>query len=152
MMEYWAHEASFIRPEHFRDLVLWQSRKWVGASAMDPELREAVAGKILAVLARGRPLTAAELTVSIGHVEDRPTENWGWNWNAVKRVLEHLFEAGHISAASRTEQFERRYALTAQVYPRRTGWQRGPGPGRGDASAHRSSRPGSRHRNSAVLR
>ena len=42
------------------------------------------------------------------------TDNWGWNWNAVKRVLEHLFEEGLVSAASRTEQFERRYTLTAQ--------------------------------------
>jgi len=47
MMEYWAHEASFIRPDHFPDLLLWQSRKWVGASAMDPELRTGVAAKVL---------------------------------------------------------------------------------------------------------
>ena len=119
MMEYWAHEASYIRPEHFHDLVQWQKRKWVGAAAMDPELRESVAGKILDVLARGRAMTAAELTVEIGHVEDRRDDNWGWNWNAVKRVLEHLFEAGLISAASRTEQFERRYTLTPRVLPDR---------------------------------
>lgn len=119
MMEYWAHEASYIRPEHFEDLVQWQKRKWVGAAAMDPELRETVAGKILEVLGRGRAMTAAELTVEIGHVEDRRDDNWGWNWNAVKRVLEHLFEAGIISAASRTEQFERRYCLTGQVLPDR---------------------------------
>ena len=119
MMEYWAHEASYIRPEHFHDLVQWQKRKWVGAAAMDPELREAVAGRILDVLARGGAMTAAELTVEIGHVEDRRDDNWGWNWNAVKRVLEHLFEAGLISAASRTEQFERRYALTPRVLPDR---------------------------------
>ena len=121
MMEYWAHEASYIRPEHFQDLVQWQKRKWVGAAAMDQELRDAVAAKILAVLGRGRPMTAAELTVEIGHVEDRRDDNWGWNWNAVKRVLEHLFEAGIVSAASRTEQFERRYALTARVLPDRRG-------------------------------
>ncbi len=123
MMEYWAHEASFIRPEHFQDLLLWQKRTWVGASAMDPALREAVTGKILETLARGRPMTAAQLTASIGHVEDRLNDNWGWNWNAVKRVLEHLFEAGIISAASRTEQFERRYALTARVVPNRLAGQ-----------------------------
>jgi uncharacterized protein YcaQ len=119
MMEYWAHEASFIRPDHFQDLVLWQSRKWVGAHAMDPELRSAVAERVLAALAAGRPMTAAELTARLGHVEDRPQENWGWNWNAVKRVLEHLFEAGLISAASRTDSFERRYTLTAKVLPGR---------------------------------
>jgi uncharacterized protein YcaQ len=119
MMEYWAHEASFIRPDHFQDLVLWQSRKWVGAHAMDPELRSGVAERVLEALAAGRPMTAAELTARLGHVEDRTQDNWGWNWNAVKRVLEHLFEAGLISAASRTESFERRYTLTAKVLPAR---------------------------------
>ncbi|HSO17339.1 MAG TPA: crosslink repair DNA glycosylase YcaQ family protein [Arthrobacter sp.] len=119
MMEYWAHEASFIRPDHFRDLVLWQSRKWVGAHAMDPELRSGVAERVLEALAAGRPMTAAELTARLGHVEDRLQDNWGWNWNVVKRVLEHLFEAGLISAASRTESFERRYTLTAKVLPER---------------------------------
>ena len=117
MMEYWAHEASFIRPDHFQDLVLWQSRKWVGAHAMDPELRSGVAARVLEALAAGRPMTAAELTARLGHVEDRQQDNWGWNWNVVKRVLEHLFEAGLISASSRTESFERRYTLTARSCP-----------------------------------
>lgn len=117
MMEYWAHEASFIRPELFPDLVLWQSRKWVGAHAMDPQLRSEVARQVLRALAAGRPLTATELTARLGHVEDRRTDNWGWNWNAVKRVLEHLFEEGLVSAASRTDSFERRYTLTANVLP-----------------------------------
>lgn len=117
MMEYWAHEASYIRPEHFRDLVVWQKRAWVGAAAMEAELREDVSAKILQVLSTGRPMTASELTARIGHVEDRRNENWGWNWNAVKRVLEHLFEAGLISAASRTDQFERKYTLTECVLP-----------------------------------
>ncbi len=115
MMEYWAHEASDIRPEHFRDLVQWQSRKWVGAHDMDPELRGEVAQRVLAALSAGRPLTAAELTARLGHIEDRSKDNWGWNWNAVKRVLEHLFEEGLVSAASRTESFERRYTLTARI-------------------------------------
>ena len=117
MMEYWAHEACFIRPDHFHDLVQWQSRKWVGAHAMDPELRNGVAAKVLETLAVGKPLTAAELTARLGHVEDQQRDNWGWNWNAVKRVLEHLFEEGLVSASSRTESFERRYTLTARVLP-----------------------------------
>lgn len=119
MMEYWAHEASFIRPDHFQDLLLWQRRKWVGAHSMDPELRNGVAAQVLEELAAGRPMTAAELTARLGHVEDRNQDNWGWNWNVVKRVLEHLFEAGLVSAASRTDSFERRYTLTARVLPGR---------------------------------
>lgn len=117
MMEYWAHEASYIRPGHYPDLLLWQKRAWVGAAAMDADLRGDVSGRILAALAAGRPMTAAELTVKIGHVEERSTDHWGWNWNAVKRVLEHLFEAGLVSAAARTDQFERKYTLTSRVLP-----------------------------------
>ncbi|MBT2596789.1 winged helix-turn-helix domain-containing protein [Arthrobacter sp. ISL-72] len=132
MTEYWAHEASFIRPDHFPDLLLWQNRKWVGASGMDPELRTGVAAKVLEELARGKPLTAGELTVRIGHVEDRRTDNWGWNWNAVKRVLEHLFEEGLVTASSRTEQFERRYTLTAKVY---SAFDGAAGPGADPAAA-----------------
>jgi uncharacterized protein len=121
MMEYWAHEACFIRPDHFHDLVQWQNRKWVGAHAMDPDLRNGVAAQVLETLAAGKPMTAAELTARLGHVEDRQRDNWGWNWNAVKRVLEDLFEEGLVSASSRTESFERRYTLTAKVLPATAG-------------------------------
>ncbi|MGO4803619.1 winged helix-turn-helix domain-containing protein [Arthrobacter sp. 2MCAF15] len=117
MIEYWAHEACFIRPDHFQDLVQWQNRKWVGAHTMDPELRNGVAARVLETLAAGKPMTAGELTARLGHVEDRQQDNWGWNWNVVKRVLEHLFEEGLVSASSRTESFERRYMLTARVLP-----------------------------------
>ncbi|KQQ80304.1 MULTISPECIES: winged helix-turn-helix domain-containing protein [Micrococcaceae] len=117
MIEYWAHEASYIRPEHYADLLLWQKRAWVGAGGMDPDQRAAISERILETLAGSRPLTASELTARIGHVEERQTGNWGWNWNAVKRVLEHLFEAGFVSAAARTEQFERKYTLTARILP-----------------------------------
>lgn len=117
MLEYWAHEASYIRPEHYHDLIPWQKRSWVGASRLDPVIRADVAARILAVLARSRPMTASELTARLGHVEEKQSVNWGWNWNAVKRVLEDLFEEGLISAASRTGQFERRYTLTSKVLP-----------------------------------
>ena len=117
MLEYWAHEASYIRPEHYQDLLPWQQRAWAGASRLDPAVRDDVADRILEVLARSRPMTASELTARLGHVEERTSANWGWNWNAVKRVLEDLFQEGLVSAASRTGQFERRYALTSKVLP-----------------------------------
>ena len=117
MVEYWAHEASYIRPEHFADLRLWQKRTWVGAHSMDPALRATISARILETLATARPLTAAQIADRIGHVEEKQNNNWGWNWSAVKRVLEHLFEEGLVSAASRTEQFERRYTLTSKVLP-----------------------------------
>ncbi|VXB56633.1 conserved hypothetical protein [Arthrobacter sp. 9AX] len=117
MVEYWAHEASYIRPEHFPDLRLWQKRTWVGAHSMDPALRATISARILETLATARPLTASQLADRIGHVEEKLNDNWGWNGSAVKRVLEHLFEEGLVSAASRTEQFERRYTLAAKVFP-----------------------------------
>lgn len=120
MMEYWAHEASYIRPAHFQDLVLWQNRTWVGAHTMDTDVREDMARRILASLATARPMTATELTAHLGHEEDRQHDNWGWNWNVVKRVLEHLFEEGLVTSASRTDQFERRYTLTSRVFPQQS--------------------------------
>ncbi|MFW0774587.1 winged helix-turn-helix domain-containing protein [Paenarthrobacter nitroguajacolicus] len=118
MMEYWAHEASFIRPEHFHDLLVWQKRAWVGAHRLDPAVRQDMEDRILTALAAGRPMTASEVTAKLGHDENPDRDNWGWNWNVVKRVLEHLFEEGRISAATRTAQFERKYTLTSRVMPR----------------------------------
>ena len=117
MMEYWAHEASYIRPEHFRDLTLWQNRQWVGSSSLDPQLRAALEKGILELLAHSRPLTAREVKDRIGHEEEKNRDGWGWNWSAVKRTLEGLFEQGMVSAASRNDQFERRYALVDSVLP-----------------------------------
>ena len=117
MVEYWAHEASFIRPEHYRDLLLWQKREWVGAGQLDAEVRDSVTADILGILERSRPLTASELTSRLGHVDTDPADGWGWKWNTVKRVLEHLFEAGVVAVASRTEQFERRYTLAERIMP-----------------------------------
>jgi uncharacterized protein YcaQ len=118
MVEYWAHEASFVRPEHFDALRVWQRRKWVGAHGMDPRARDDLAERILAVLASSRPLTAAQLTARLGHVEERRRDQWGWNWNAVQHVVSHLFELGAVAAAGRSGAFERRYALTEDVLPR----------------------------------
>jgi hypothetical protein len=117
MMEYWAHEASFIRPVHFHDLRVWQSRSWMGSDRLEPILRDALEAQILELLAGSPALTAREVKAAIGHEEINSKEEWGWNWSAVKRTLEGLFEKGLVSAASRNEQFERRYTLLEKVLP-----------------------------------
>ncbi|MFQ4147175.1 crosslink repair DNA glycosylase YcaQ family protein [Arthrobacter sp. LAPM80] len=117
MMEYWAHEASFIRPVHFHDLRVWQNRTWVGADSLEPGVRDTLEAQILELLAGSRPLTAREVKGRIGHEEHNNRDDWGWNWSAVKRTLEGLFEQGVVSAASRNDQFERRYSLVGKVLP-----------------------------------
>ncbi|MBG6179938.1 winged helix-turn-helix domain-containing protein [Arthrobacter sp. CAN_A1] len=117
MVEYWAHEASFIRPDLFPFLRPLQERRWVGATSVPVDLRESLRYRIREVLAVSRPLTAPQLQLRIGHTEVRNTDQWGWNWNSVKRVLEDMFERGQVSAAGRTASFERRYALTERVLP-----------------------------------
>ncbi|POH58431.1 winged helix-turn-helix domain-containing protein [Arthrobacter glacialis] len=127
LMEYWAHEASFIRPEHFHDLRPWQKRRWVGSAAMETGLRETLEASILQVLAHSNPLTAREIKARIGHEETVSKDHWGWNWSAVKRALEGLFERGVVGVASRNEQFERRYSLIEKILPpaRRGQWAPG---------------------------
>ncbi|GGC87549.1 hypothetical protein GCM10011512_13120 [Tersicoccus solisilvae] len=120
LMEYWAHEASYIRPEHFADLRVWQRRRWVGLSALPEEAaaeHEQIAAGLVETLGRSRPMTASALAVALDHDHAVDRVAWGWNWTPTKRVLEHLFERGVVGAAGRTAQFERRYTLTERVLP-----------------------------------
>ncbi len=118
LTEYWAHEASFIDPSLFPYLRPWQRRTWSGASGMDPVLRSSLEARILELLSSSRALTSGQVQERLGHSELRSTESWGWNWSAVKRVLEDLFARGEISSAGRTASFERRYAPASRVLPR----------------------------------
>ncbi|WP_323958930.1 winged helix-turn-helix domain-containing protein [Arthrobacter sp. JZ12] len=117
LVEYWAHEASFVLPELFPYLVAVQRRRWASASSLPVDVKESLAHRILNLLESSRPLTAGQVQDQLGHEEERSTEQWGWNWSSVKRVLEDLFQHGLISSAGRTAQFERRYALTRKVMP-----------------------------------
>jgi uncharacterized protein YcaQ len=119
LVEYWAHEASFIPPAT-RPLLAWRMKRahidgWqsVRAAAKQVDLLDAV---MTEVEHRG-PLTATEIGTSIDphHVPDR--SHWGWNWPPVKSALEYLFWSGRLTAASRTSQFERRYDLPGRVLP-----------------------------------
>ena len=78
------------------------------------------------------PLTAAE----IEHDAPRETNNWGWNWSAVKRALEFLFWAGEVAAAERNAAFARLYDLPERVLPAGACWPRRRRP---DAEAYRAA-------------
>jgi uncharacterized protein len=120
LLEYWGHEASFISaPLH--PLLAWRMRDWQDSAWGTVRRAWAEHGHlaevILSELELYGPLTAGELQTRIRHDVPRAKDNWGWNWSAVKGVLEALFWSGRVSAASRTPQFERRYDLTERVLP-----------------------------------
>ncbi|MFJ6418241.1 winged helix-turn-helix domain-containing protein [Paeniglutamicibacter sp. NPDC091659] len=117
ILEYWAHEASLVRSEHFADLVPWQRRTWPGSLGALDDAGHSLSREIQDLLQSSPPLTAREVSEELGHVHPKETVEWGWNWSAVKRVLEALFAEGIITASGRNNQFERRYTALEKVLP-----------------------------------
>lgn len=119
LVEYWAHEASFVPPETHR-LLRWRMDRvdrdaWRGirAAARQPELLEEVIGEV----DRAGPLTAGQVAAAVDPDHVLEKENWGWNWPPVKTALEYLFWSGRLTSAGRTSQFERLYDLPERVLP-----------------------------------
>jgi uncharacterized protein len=121
LVEYWAHEASFIPPQTHR-LLHWRMARaaeeaWGGMTRTARE-RTDLLEQVRLVVAEHGPLTAAATEKLIEDDQPRQrTGEWGWNWSDVKRAISFLFWAGEISSAGRTSQFERRYAVPARVLP-----------------------------------
>jgi uncharacterized protein YcaQ len=120
LVEYWAHEASFVPPSTHRLLRFRMARAhdeaWGGMIRTARELPGVLAMVRDVVAGRG-PLTAGEIARLLEEPDTRDRSNWGWNWSQTKRALEFLFWSGVLSSAGRTAQFERRYDLTERVLP-----------------------------------
>jgi len=120
LVEYWAHEASFVPPATYR-LLGWRQREWrdrawrMATSVVHthPHLVD----EIRALVAERGPVTAREVHAQYEAEHPRDRVEWGWNWSVSKRVLEVLFFAGEVTAAGRNAAFERRYDLTSRVLP-----------------------------------
>ncbi|MGZ2223024.1 winged helix-turn-helix domain-containing protein [Glutamicibacter nicotianae] len=113
--EYWAHEASVVSSELIQDLRVWQRRTWVdrseGFSAEQLELSD----RVLDYLSENPGSSARQISRALDVAPVQEKSHWGWNWNDTKFVTESLFAQAKILALGRNSQFERRYALAADV-------------------------------------
>jgi uncharacterized protein YcaQ len=127
LVEYWAHEASFVPPETHR-LLRWRMARihdegWgmIRRAENSPETLDLIRETV----ARHGPITAVELERRLRDEDEahpvlavaRQGNGYAWNWSAVKRALEYLFFVGEVTSAGRTPQFERRYDVPARVLP-----------------------------------
>ena len=121
LVEYWAHEASYV-PVTTHPLLRWRMARWQdiawGRLRTFADEHGALFAAVRAQVAAHGPLTSREIEAALAHDAPRTKDNWGWNWSLVKQALEHLFFAGEVTSAGRTTQFERRYALPERVLPR----------------------------------
>lgn len=113
--EYWAHEASVVTSELIQDLRVWQRRTWVdrsdGFSAEQLELSD----RVLDYLSENPGSSARQISRALDVAPVQEKSHWGWNWNDTKFVTESLFAQAKILSLGRNSQFERRYALAADV-------------------------------------
>jgi uncharacterized protein YcaQ len=116
LFEYWGHAASLL-DVRLQPLVRFRMQAryrdvWGGVERVARENPELVA-RVREDVARLGPVSARQ----IEHEEVRSRTNWGWNWSAVKTVLEWLFYCGEVTSARRNSQFERVYDLPERVLP-----------------------------------
>ena len=118
LFEYWGHAASLIdvaaaAAAAVPDAGRASATSGPGSSGWPGRIRSWSTSSAPRSRARG-PVSARELEVE----EVRDRSNWGWNWSAVKTVLEWLFYCGEVTSAWRNTQFERVYDLPERVLPR----------------------------------
>jgi len=115
-VEYWAHVAAFIpasdwglfrfRMDALRDKYGSEPGGWF-------DTHRDIVDWVRAELAHRGPLRPAQ----IEHDAKKGARGPWWDWDVVKRTLEHLWLFGEVAIAGR-RGFERRYALAEHVIPR----------------------------------
>jgi uncharacterized protein len=113
VFEYWGHEAS-LHPVQRHPLLRWRmsgEHVWGGVRRVARDNPELVAAALAEVAVRG-PVVIGDLEV---HRSSPRTESW-WGWGEGKRVVEHLFYTGQVTAVRRNG-FSRAYLLPDRWIP-----------------------------------
>jgi uncharacterized protein YcaQ len=114
VFEYWGHEAS-LHPVERQPLLRWrmaEEHRWGGIRSVARDKPEMVAAALAEVSERG-PVGIGELEVH--RAAPRRSESW-WGWGDGKRVVEHLFYTGQVTAVRRNG-FARAYLLPERWFP-----------------------------------
>ena len=112
--EYWGHEASLL-PVDLQPLLRWRmagEHPWDGIRRSARDNPEMVAAALAEIAARG-PVSIGELEVN--RAAPRREASW-WGWGDARRVVEHLFHAGEVTA-TRRNGFTRYYVLPERWFP-----------------------------------
>ena len=116
LIEYWAHEASFIRTENYPLFGFRQENNQLGDRTRyeqwlleNTEFLDWIKNELRT---RG-PLSSADFE----HERAIRKGSW-WGWSDVKRALEYMFRYGDVVSGGR-ESFARLYALPEQVLPKK---------------------------------
>lgn len=114
VFEYWGHEAS-LHPVSRHALLRWrmaQDHRWDGIRRTVRDRPELVAAALAEIAERG-PVSIGDLEVN--RAAPRREASW-WGWGDGKRVVEHLFSAGEVTAVRRNG-FTRFYMLPDRWLP-----------------------------------
>lgn len=115
LLEYWAHEASFVPMERY-PLFRWRMARaakgdgvWGNVARVGREKRDLVK-RVEREFAENGPLSASQFP------EGKGKEKW-WGWSDTKRAVEFLFWSGRLAVVKRQTSFERVYDLAERVIP-----------------------------------
>ncbi|HEX6424198.1 MAG TPA: crosslink repair DNA glycosylase YcaQ family protein [Acidimicrobiales bacterium] len=114
VFEYWGHEAS-LHPVERHPLFRWRmagDHPWAGVRRSAGDNGDLVAAALAEVAERG-PVPIGELDVH--RRAPRKATSW-WGWGDGKRVVEHLFHKGEVTAI-RQNGFTRSYLLPERWIP-----------------------------------
>ncbi|MEY4418590.1 MAG: hypothetical protein RIQ88_1028 [Actinomycetota bacterium] len=111
LIEYWAHQASYIRPEnwHLYDFRMQYYRDRAAKANSFEKQNAKIISWIKSELRANGPMTSSQF-----EHEDNVRQGSWWGWSTVKRSLESLFRQGELIVAGR-KNFSRLYALPEQA-------------------------------------